>query len=312
MPISIKYAKPRFIIVHNPQSNVGIQQLNQVSLAASNFSALPDLSKLQQEFTEMVHIITASGVKTIDIAELVSKTDLNILSRSANSIFTRDTMITLPWAPHTSIICNMSLPERQPETDVMANAALKCGISRIVKPPTDVRLEGGDILALEQDNKRVLYVGIGNRTNFEAAMWLAETLIKQGHLDEIICLQHNRAMLHLDTCFSILPNRIILCAVDTFRDGFSINQDLVIKPIEPLHYFKEQLYRFVYIPQAMAEREEGCNILYLGNGTYLSLKMPEDITNKLEHQAGINLIQFDGSEIVKANGGVHCLTQPVY
>jgi N-dimethylarginine dimethylaminohydrolase len=260
----------------------------------------------------MVDLIKGSGIKVVDETELLHEPDLSSLSLSPNSIFTRDAVITLPWAPHTAILCNMSLSSRKSEPEIMSRAIIKCGIRSLLKPPLDVRLEGGDVIAAEQGGKRMLYVGVGGRTNLEAAMWLAETLISKGHLDEIICIKHNRAMLHLDTCFSILPNRIILCAHDAFREGFRITADFQVTPISPAEYFNELNYQFVYIAPALAEREEGCNILFLGDDTYLSLKMHSDTASNLENLSGIRLLQIEGSEIAKANGGVHCLTQPIY
>jgi N-dimethylarginine dimethylaminohydrolase len=191
-------------------------------------------------------------------------------------------------------------------------AAEQLGITTFLEPPADIHIEGGDVLAACQDGKRTLFVGVGARTTMEAGLWLAENLVRRHHADQIVCFRHNRALLHLDTCFAILPNNLAICAQGSLLDGFVIDYDLVAEPINPSEYLASAGYQTLHISRADAEQHENCNMLYLGDNRYLSFVLPTDIKQAIEDKAGITIHEIDGSEISKANGGVHCLTRPIY
>lgn len=277
-----------------------------------NFGAIPDWSELMEELDTIAATIKSYDFEVYEVIDLIDKLDRETLVEDPNSIFTRDPIITMPWLPNWAIVANMGLPSRNLEPKIFKSAVSKLGVKHFLEAPFDVRLEGGDALALNHLGRRTIFLGNGSRTNIEAAMWLAEMLIKNGHLDEIIVFKHNRAMLHLDTCFSILPNKTILCTRDTFRDGFLIDSEMRLKPIDPMDYLKSLDYRFIYISQDEADDSEGCNLLFLGNNNYLAFHLPKKATEHIEAFSGIKIHQLNGIEVSKANGGVHCLTLPIY
>jgi N-dimethylarginine dimethylaminohydrolase len=309
MPSSDVYAKPRAYLVHRPSRSYFLSENYQ---ELYNFGSVPNWSELLEEIRSIATTIKSFDFEVYEIGDLIDRSEKDTIAEDPNSIFTRDPIITLPWLPNWAIVANMGLSSRQLEPQIFKSAVSKLGVNHFLEAPPDVRLEGGDALALNHLGRRTLFLGNGSRTNIEAAMWLAEMLIKNGHLDEIIVFKHNRAMLHLDTCFSILPNKTILCANDTFRNGFLIDSEMRLKTIDPLDYLKSQNYRLIYISQDEAEDNEGCNLLYLGNNNYLAFHLPKKATEHIEALSGIKIHQLKGIEISKANGGVHCLTLPIY
>src|SRR5262249_17379985 len=128
----------------------------------------------------------------------------------------------------------------------------------------------------------------------------------------IIGLSHDPDLLHLDTGFTILPNRIMWAAAGMFTSGFLIDEHRRLSNINPIAHAEELGFKIVRCSKADAITHERCNMLPLGMGRYFAFVMPEETRAELEALAGITISCLPGGEIAKAAGGVHCLTRPLY
>jgi N-dimethylarginine dimethylaminohydrolase len=159
--------------------------------------------------------------------------------------------------------------------------------------------------------QRILLIGFGVRTTKAAAIRLALELIPD-HLDQIIGLSHDPGLLHLDTGFTVLPNRVMLAAAGMFHSGFLIDSDRALHPIDPIGHAEALGFTIIRCDKVEAIAHERCNLLPLGAGRYLAFDMPPELEAEIEAKAGIRVTCLPGREIAKATGGVHCLTRPVY
>jgi N-dimethylarginine dimethylaminohydrolase len=299
------------MLMHSPRKNQAIRNFDKSKISTHNFNSVPAWGKLNSEFAGIVNVVLRSGFEVVEIADLLDAADVQLLEQNPNSMFTRDALITLPWNSKVAIVANMALNGRRTEPTLLHKASKKLGVKIFFTPPPDIHMEGGDFLAVMQNGKRTLYVGAGARTHADAAMWIAKNLIPH-YVDEVVCLRHNLSMLHLDTCFTILPNQTVVCARNTITGCFVISSDLAVKHWKAHEYFADNGYSIIWITQANAAQDEDCNILYLGGTHYLSFTMSDRLSESIERTAAIQLQQLDGTEIAKANGGVHCLTRPIY
>src|SRR4029079_17156664 len=131
----------------------------------------------------------------------------------------------------------------------------------------DECLEGGDVLPAMDEGKRLLLVGFGVRTTKAAAIRLALELIPR-HVDRIIGLSHDPALLHLDTGFTILPNRVMFAAAGMFSSGFLIDENRSLSNVNPIAHAEALGFRIVRCDKADAIAHERCNMLPLGEGRY--------------------------------------------
>jgi N-dimethylarginine dimethylaminohydrolase len=228
-----------------------------------------------------------------------------------NLMFMRDSSITLPWAPDLYIPGRLALPSRGGEPAVAGRALERLGLRRAFDFADDEYVEGGDVLPAMDQGSRILLLGFGVRTTKAAAIRLALELIPD-HLDQIIGLSHDPNLLHLDTGFTVLPNRVMMAAAGMFHSGFLIDQDRSLRSIDPIAHAEGMGFTIVRCDKADAIAHERCNLLPLGNGDYLAFDMPAALKSELEDKAGIAITCMPGTEIAKAAGGVHCLTRPVY
>ena len=219
--------------------------------------------------------------------------------------------VTLPWAPELYVPARLALKSRAGEPAIAGRALERLGLRRLFDFRDDEYIEGGDVLPAMHDGKRILMVGFGVRTTKAAALRLAFELIPK-HVDLIIGVSHDPDLLHLDTGFTVLSNRVLFGAAGMFHAGFVIDDTLRLRQIDPINYAEDMGFTIVRCDKADAIQHERCNVLHMGGGRFLAFDMPEAIKNELETRAGIKIDCISGGEIAKATGGVHCLTRPVY
>lgn len=302
---------PRRILLHDPRPGEALDRMTCADLAPRNFLDLPDPARFQAQHAALraelgrhTEVVTLRALLAGD-ADLAAEAATN-----PNLVFTRDSAITLPWAPDRFVPGRPLLPSRVREPELAARALGRLGLRPLFAFAGDEYCEGGDVMPVISEGRRTLLVGIGSRTTEAAAGRLARELIP-GHLDEVIGLVHDPALLHLDTGLAVLPGKLLLVARGMFRAGFRIDR-AGRRPIAPAAYARALGFRTVRVAREDAIHRERCNLLPLGHGRFLAFRMPDDLRAELEAAAGIAITCVDGDEIAKATGGVHCLTRPVY
>jgi N-dimethylarginine dimethylaminohydrolase len=304
--------RPHRILLHHPQHGHSLGALTPDRLRELNFFEVPHTESLHREYDQLAAVL-ASHVETVYLADVL-KDDAAYQAEAAgnpNLMFMRDSSITLAWEPDVFIPARLALPARMKEPSIVANALGRLGMKPAVSFTDDEYLEGGDVLPAMDGGKRLLLIGFGVRTTKAAALKLALELIPR-HVDRIIGLSHDPDLLHLDTGFTILPNRVMLAAAGMFTSGFLIDEERRLSNINPIAHAEELGFKILRCSKADAITHERCNMLPLGLGRYLAFDMPSGTKAELEQHAGVRITCLSGAEIAKAAGGIHCLTRPVY
>jgi N-dimethylarginine dimethylaminohydrolase len=304
--------RPGRILLHHPSDGASLHGVTSDHLSALNFFEVPKSEALYAQYDRLVDAI-AGHTEPVFLRDILrGDAGYEAEARSnPNLIFTRDSSVTLPWAPGHFIATRPFLKSRVNEPAIVRRALDRLGLTNLVELEGDEYLEGGDVLPIMDDGKRILLVGFGARTTKGAAIKLALELIPH-HLDQIIGLSHDHELLHLDTGFTVLPNRTIFAAAGMFTTGFLIDESRSLKPVNPIRYAEEMGFTIIRCAKPEAIAHERCNMLPLGSGQYVAFDMPADMRHALEQAACITVTCLDGSEIAKAAGGVHCLTRPLY
>jgi N-dimethylarginine dimethylaminohydrolase len=303
---------PRRILIHDPRDGLALSAMHDGRLSECNFLDLPCPDQLGEQYEgfrralEQHVAVTALADLLGDDPQFRAEAETN-----PNLMFMRDSSVTLPWAPDLYIPARLSLESRQSEELIAGRALERLGLRRALEFADDEFLEGGDVIPVMDEGKRILVVGFGVRTTKAAALRLALELIPE-HLDEIIGLSHDPSLLHIDTGFAVLPNRVMVAAEGMFHAGFLIDDNRSLQPIDPIEHAEQLGFTIVRVDKADAIAHERCNLLPLGQGRYLAFDMPPDLKRELESKARISIECVSGGEIAKATGGVHCLTRPVY
>jgi N-dimethylarginine dimethylaminohydrolase len=303
---------PLRFVMHHPAHGEAMQQVAAVSLTDINFLAHPKAERLCEEYDGFIAALR-QHVPVMFLGELLRDEQSFVAERNANPnlMFCRDSAITLPWAELHFIPSRLALKSREKESAVMARALDSLGLKPILQFSDDEYLEGGDVLPVMHEGKRILLIGFGNRTTKAAALKIAMKAIPT-FVDRVIGLTHDPDLLHLDTGFTVLPNNVMFAASGMFRSGFLIDEERRLHDIDPIERARGMGFQIITCEKEDAIEHERCNMLPLGQNVYLAFDMPDDIRETLQAASGIEIMTVAGRELAKAAGGVHCLTRPIY
>ena len=152
--------------------------------------------------------------------------------------------------------------------------------------------EGGDFMFM---NENWIAVGMADRTDATGLKELKAILEPLGY--EVTGVPLKREYLHLDMCFNLVDDHLAV----TYEEGL---------PDEFRALLKKREIELIQVPEE-AIFLHGCNLQALGDHRVLSLKRNEKVNEELTKR-GMKVIRVDITEILKAGGGPHCMTFPLF
>jgi dimethylargininase len=204
---------------------------------------------------------------------------LPVLDGYPDSVFTQDPAII---GTDTTIVGRFGLKSRAGEETKMVDdlqaGHWKIGSTQLIKEPG--RLEGGDVMITDT----TIFVGDSSRTNKEGIRQLASHL----QVHRIVAVKTKSFHL-LCGCSYIGQNTIVVAPS--------------IVEVKPFAGFN-----VIQIPD---EEEYAANILRLGKRKVLIPSGYPKTYQKLRG-AGFQVVEIDNSEFYKGDGGLTCLSSPVY
>lgn len=251
-----------------------------------NYTSPPDFFRAADEYDRFVEIL-----KTFDI-------EIHFLPQNdtvgLDSIYVRDAAILCDKG---AILCSMGKAARQNEPVALKSTFRSLGIPIHGAITGEGRLEGGDVVWLDE---RTLAVGRGYRTNDEGIRQLRELL--RGCIVELIVapLPHWRGPSDVFHLMSIIS-------------PIDYNLALVYSPLLPVPFREALLARGFELIEVMDSEFEsmGCNVLTVAPRKCVMLTGNPQTKARLEN-AGVEVVEYAGNEIsIKGAGGPTCLTRPI-
>lgn len=250
------------------------------------FTAPPDFARSLDEYARFRDHVASAG------AEVLSLPGAD--GTGLDSLYARDASVL---SPDGVVLCCMGKPRRAGEPAAQGRAFESWGIpvAGVIRPPG--RLEGGDVVWLDD---RTVAVGRGYRTNDDGIRQYREIL--GGRIDEFIVvpLPHWRGPEDVFHLMSIIS---------------PVDRDLAVvySPLMPVPFRDALLARGHALVDVPAEEFEsmGANVLAIAPRICIMLDGNPRTRARLE-QAGAQVRVYDGREIsLKGGGGPTCLTRPI-
>lgn len=237
-----------------------------------------DVEKMLKEHDAFVEAYRSAGVE-VEFLEADEE--------RPNSVFARDFG---GCVREGYIMGNFKLPLRYKEHVDYERRMEELGVPKIAEVKEGL-FEGGDFGFL---NEHWIAVGMADRSNERGVEEIRTQLAPYGY--EVTGVPLNPAYLHMDMCFNLVDEHIAV----TYQEGLpeEFLRMLAKHDIEMVSVEEESIFL------------HGCNLQALGNHRVLSLKQNSRVNEELAKR-GMDVIELDITEILKAGGGPHCMTFPL-
>ncbi len=205
-----------------------------------------------------------------------------------NSFFIRDLML---MTPEGAIITRPASTVRAGEERFVAEALARLGVPILMSVHGTGTFEGADVSWV---NKDLCFLAEGLRTNTEGANQV-ERMLKEIGVQDIVRVQLPYGAMHLDGMLNIIDRD--LAVVWPRRTPYVIVKTL-----------RERGFRILEIvDEDEAQHKMPLNFVALEPGKVL---MPAGATKMraVYQEQGVECVEVDISELIKAGGGIHCMT----
>jgi N-dimethylarginine dimethylaminohydrolase len=253
--------------------------------AIEDFDAVQMRSDLDPTLARRQHDALVDAFREHGVA--VHQVDNGRLDKP-NSFFIRDLML---MTPEGAIITRPASTVRAGEERFVAEALGNIGVPILMTVHGSGTFEGADVSWVDKD---LCFLAEGLRTNEEGASQV-ERMLREIGVEEIVRVGLPYGAMHLDGLLNFLDRD--LAVIWPRRTPYKIVQTL-----------KRRGYRFIEVDDEVeAQTCLPMNFVALAPGEVLMPDGGERLREKYE-AAGIICHTVEISELIKAGGGIHCMT----
>jgi len=307
-------ARPSTVVVHNPVKSGAFQKFYEVDdnhiETELLFRSRPNPALYSEHHDLLVKAIADHIGCVVYLTELLEPGLFEeILAKNPNQVFTRDSLITLPWVPDGFFCARLKPIQRQIESDVMKIAAKKLGLREIFSLPDRVFLEGGDVIPFAYDGRRCLLVGYGPRSTRDAIDYLQSAILPE-YADEIIAIRLAPWRMNLDGGFVPVADNVVVSDTQSLVEAELISSASRAK-IDVFEMLRALRINVIDTNADESVYCQSCNCLCLGQRQIICYDLSPRVA-ALISQYDIRLHRIPGVELIKGRGGPRCMSRPIY
>ncbi len=276
--VNSAFGKLQTVLLCSPKY-LRLAPINKIALNYLNQGIQLDIQKCIDEHQQLVQFYLDNGIEV----------ELSEASEGLSSqVFSRDFAFNLKEGV---VLGRFKEEVRWPEIAAYEQQLKRLGIPVIAHCKEGV-FEGGDCWLIDD---KTIAVGCLQRSNELGINSVSKQLKALGY--EVIAVPAHADYLHLDMIFNIVGYKTAVTCYEVLPESFR----------NKLHMLGFDLIK---IPESGILKHQ-CNVQSLGEQRVISLKSNHLVNTELRMR-GYKVFELDCSEILKAGGGPHCMTFPLF
>ena len=192
------------------------------------------------------------------------------------------------------------------------------GLPLLYERNYDTLIEGGDVMLL---NEETMIIGISERTNIDAALKLANNVIKTDlSIKQVLLMEipSKRACMHLDTVFTRFDENKFIIFDEIYqtlklkmldKNGLSDINETLNETLSKL--LKRDDIKIITCGnkdnEVLEQWNDACNTLCITPNKFIVYDINET-TNEKYLKQGATLYKLPSKELLKGRGGAHCMS----
>lgn len=298
------------VLMHRPE--VELSMVTEETLDYFHFAAVPDADRFLKEFDDLVAALQKMGTKVLLVNEILKDDPeaMAYIAQRPNMVFTRDLGIVTPKG---GVLLGMDLDGRKGDPAMIGRAWEKLGIPVLGELEPDGILEGGGIAyyADGRPNGGTVIVGRCSRTN-AVGMQKIEAYIKQAGLKRMIVIPCYPYEIHIDGILVFIDKDLAIVHPPDLDFAPAIIKDLETGEVKEqmiLDFLESEGVETIVINKE--ERDAAAaNWVMTAPRQIVGYEWADRIMNEVAKRGG-KAIGVPGTELIKGNGGPHCMTCPL-
>jgi len=298
-----EYGRLRKVLMHAPGN-----ELDLISPARYHrflFEDAIDPKQFRIQHESLVSLLRSEGVEVFLLTDLLRQNAalLKSIEQDPNTVYTRDAVTV---TRNGFIAMRMRSPVRQHEPRIIEAAMHQLNIREFMKTKKPATMEGGDLIFLDEET---LFMGVGNRTGWNGFQQLKRAG-KQSGLLTLIAVQLPPWVIHLDGTMMILDRDLALIHPRSLRKGaIAFEEGKPRKHVVVREFLKNQGMRLIEITDYERQRR-ALNVVTLRPRRIVCYAGNSRVRGELVKE-GVDVIEVEGSELIRGAGGPRCLTAPI-
>ncbi len=297
-----EYGALRKVLMHAPGRE--IDRIGPASYRRYLFEDAIEPARFRNQHGQLVETLRHEGVDVVLVEHALEGSPLfALVEKSPNLVYMRDTVVVTRAG---RIQMRMSSPVRRHEPRIAAAALDRIGVERLMEARAPATMEGGDLIFLDGET---LLVGVGNRTNRVALRQLRDRTRAKGWRT-LIAIQLPQSVIHLDGTMMVVDEDLAIVHRESLSGPAIVYEDG--KPprrTQPLRILKQRRFRLIEVT-AYERQRRATNLITLGPRKVIGYAGNERVRRLLAAE-GVDVIELEGSELVRGGGGPRCMTAPI-
>lgn len=298
-----EYKTLRKVLMHTPRES--IELINESNYDRYLFMTPIFRRRFIEEHEAFIDLLRLEGVDVFLVEDLLREheTALTQIRGQPNLTYVRDTISIMKDG---YVRMKMAAKVRNAEPQISEKAVQKLGIPCVLRVGNRALLEGGDFVYLDEET---LMVGVGKRSNQQGVIQLAKAALEE-NLTRVIAVPLFPWNIHLDGALMIIDEDLALGHLDSLRKPATMFQKG--QPPEKISLLTWLRRKEIEIIEVDAHERfmKGTNVVCLAPRKCIMYKWIDETARKLREH-GVDVLEVEGTELLRGGGGPHCMTAPI-